>query len=44
MTEHHPPYWRRAHHDWKFWLGLVLMLAAISMFALRRDMILLPGH
>ena len=19
-----PPYWKRAHHDWRFWVGLFL--------------------
>jgi hypothetical protein len=23
------PYWTRAHHDWKFWVALSLMLAAM---------------
>src|ERR1035441_5019093 len=25
----HRPYWKRAHHDWRFWVALVLMLAAM---------------
>jgi len=39
---HHPtpesesaaPYWKRAHHDWRFWVGLVLMLLAITVYVL----------
>lgn len=32
------PYWRRAHHDWRFWIGLILMLVAISIFVLSDDL------
>jgi len=32
------PYWRRAHHDWRFWFGLILMLVAISIFVLSDDL------
>ena len=36
------PYWRRAHHDWRFWIGLVLMLAAISIYVLSEHLAFLP--
>jgi hypothetical protein len=36
------PYWKRAHHDWRFWVGLVLMLAAIAIYVLSDDLALLP--
>jgi hypothetical protein len=36
------PYWKRAHHDWRFWVGLVLMLVAIAIYALSDDLALLP--
>ena len=42
---HHPqrpPYWKRAHRDWWFWVGLVLMLAAISIYVLSDDLMFLP--
>jgi len=38
----HGPYWKRAHHNWRFWVGLVLMLAAITIYALSDDWALLP--
>jgi hypothetical protein len=38
----HGPYWKRAHHDWRFWVGLVLMLAAITIYALSDDLALVP--
>jgi hypothetical protein len=37
-----PPYWKRAHHDWRFWVGLLSMLAAITIYALSDDLSLLP--
>ena len=39
---HRPPYWKRAHRDWWFWVGLVLMLAAISIYVLSDDLTFLP--
>jgi hypothetical protein len=37
-----PPYWRRAHHDWRFWVGLILMLAAITIYVLSENLAFLP--
>ncbi len=36
------PYWKRAHHDFRFWIGLILMLAAITIYVLSDDLALLP--
>jgi hypothetical protein len=36
------PYWKRAHHDWRFWVGMVVMLAAITIYVLSDDLALLP--
>jgi len=36
------PYWKRAHHDWRFWVGMVLMLAAITIYVLSDDLAFLP--
>ena len=36
------PYWKRAHHDWRVWLGLFLMLAAITIYVLSDDLAFLP--
>lgn len=41
---HYPanvPYWKRAHHDVRFWVGLVLMLVAIGIYATYDDLALL---
>ena len=36
------PYWKRAHHDWRFWVGLLLMLLAISIYVLTEDLSFVP--
>jgi hypothetical protein len=36
--KHHPsrpphgPYWKRAHHDWRFWVAFFLMFAAMFIY------------
>jgi hypothetical protein len=37
------PYWRRAHHDWRFWLGLVVMLVAIGIYVGTNDLSMVPS-
>jgi hypothetical protein len=32
------PYWKRAHHDWRFWFGLVAMLVAIGIYVGSNDL------
>ena len=34
----HRPYWKRAHHDWRFWGALFLMLAAIIIYVMSEDL------
>ncbi len=46
-TKHHPdheqqqkgnePYWKRAHHDWKFWVALSLMLTSMLIYIVTLD-------
>ncbi len=36
------PYWRRAHHDWRFWVGVVLMLAAMFVYVMTENLALHP--
>lgn len=35
-------YWKRAHHDWRFWVALVLMLTAITIYILSDNLVFLP--
>jgi hypothetical protein len=36
------PYWKRAHHDWRVWVGLVFMFAAITIYVLSDNLAFLP--
>ena len=36
------PYWKRAHHDWRFWVGMFFMFAAIIIFVLSDNLAFLP--
>jgi hypothetical protein len=40
----HQPYWKRAHHDWRFWVGLVVMLGAMTIYVVSDDLALLPRN
>jgi hypothetical protein len=36
---HNPePYWRRAHRDWRVWVGLFFMMAAITIYVMSNDL------
>jgi hypothetical protein len=37
------PYWKRAHRDWRLWVGLFFMFAAIAMYVMTVDLSLVPG-
>jgi hypothetical protein len=34
----HSSYWRFAHHDWRFWLGLVLIFGAMFIYLMTQDL------
>ena len=36
------PYWKRAHRDWRIWVALFFMLAAITIYTLSDNLALLP--
>ena len=36
------PYWKRAHHDWRFWVGLFFMLAAITIYVMSNNLSFFP--
>jgi hypothetical protein len=38
------PYWQRAHNDWRFWIGVVLMFAAMIIYVMSIDLAWRPGH
>ena len=37
------PYWRRAHQDWKFWVGLVAMFVAIGIYVGTNNLSMVPS-
>jgi hypothetical protein len=36
------PYWKRAHLDWRMWVGLFFCLAAIIIFIMSEDLSFFP--
>jgi hypothetical protein len=34
----HPPYWRRAHRDWRIWFCVIVMLAAMAVYLMTGDL------
>jgi hypothetical protein len=42
-AHHDPrPYWKRAHHDWRVWVGLFFMFAAITIYVLSNNLSFFP--
>jgi hypothetical protein len=33
-----PPYWRRAHRDWRIWFAVIVMLVAMVIYLLTGDL------
>ena len=46
--EHIPPdnipYWKRAHRDWRLWVGLIFMLVAIGIYVFTVDLSIRPAN
>jgi hypothetical protein len=38
------PYWKRMHHDWRFWVALLLMIAAMVIYVVSEDFAWLPRN
>jgi len=36
------PYWKRVHKDWRFWIALLLMIAAMIIYVVSEDFAWLP--
>jgi len=39
---HVRPYWKRMHRSWPFWVGMVLVTAAIIMYVMSDNLALVP--
>ena len=38
------PYWKRMHHDWRFWIALLLMIVAMIIYVVSEDFAWLPRN
>ena len=38
------PYWKRAHRDWRFWVGVVFLSAALIVYVMTVDLSLVPRN
>jgi hypothetical protein len=38
----HRPYWKHAHHDWRLWFAVALMLIAVFTYVMSDDLALMP--
>ena len=36
-------YWKRAHHDWRFWVGVVCVVIAMLVFVMTDNLLFRPG-
>jgi hypothetical protein len=43
MHQPHTPAWMRLHHDWRFWVAVVLMFAAMIIYLASDDLAWRPG-
>ncbi len=34
----HRPYWKHAHHDWRLWVAMSLMLVALATYVMSDDL------
>jgi hypothetical protein len=39
---HERPYWKRMHRSWPFWVGMVLVTAAITIYVMSDNLALIP--
>ncbi len=38
------PYWKRAHHDWRFWVAAFFIFAAMIFYVVTVEFSLAPGR
>jgi len=43
VKQGHSSYWRFAHHDWRFWVGLILIFAAMFIYLMTEDLLWRPS-
>ena len=40
----HRPYWKRAHHDWRFWVAAIFIFAAMTFYVMTVEFSVAPGR
>jgi len=40
--ETYVPYWKRAHKDWRFWVGVIFISVALVVYITSVDLALVP--
>jgi hypothetical protein len=40
----HRPYWKRAHRDWRFWVAVFFIGAALFIYVTSVDLSLVPNQ
>ena len=43
VFQNHRPYWRRAHHDWRFWVAATLIFVCMVVYVLTVEFSVTPG-
>ena len=44
-VHHEPdPYWKRAHHDWRFWAAALFIFTAMIIYVLTDNLAWQPHH
>lgn len=43
LSSVHRPYWKRAHRDWRFWVGAFFIGAALFVYVTSVDLSLVPN-
>jgi hypothetical protein len=38
----HRPYWKRAHRDWRFWVAVLFVFGALTVYVMSDDLALIP--
>ena len=42
LQQTHRPYWKRAHQDWRVWVGVIVMIAGMLVYVMSDDFAFLP--
>lgn len=37
------PYWKNAHRDWRFWVGVLMVVGAMAVYVMTENLAFRPG-